>query len=320
MAKAQGKNGDHKSDVLRQIPAACSDELAAVEFLEAQRWQGKAVCPHCKDGNVYQMRDRKTGERSQRFLWRCRHKQCGKQFTVRVGTIMEDSKIPLRHWCYAFWAACASKKGVSALQIKRQTGLSYESALFMMHRIRFAMADDPGTPPVKLTGVVECDETYVGGKPRGGDGHATRADRKTPVFALVQRDGNVRAMAMPRVTSAELHGILRSHVDRSARIMTDESALYRGTSSYFRGGHDTVKHSANEYARGNVHTNTVEGFFSLLKRGVYGTFHSVSKGHLHRYVSEFTFRYNTRKLEDGQRVTLAIQKGQGKRLVYQTPT
>lgn len=125
-----------KTETVATLPAACSDERLAVEFIEAQRWGEHPACPRCGDTNVYQIMDRKTGERSKRFLWDCRG--CRKQFTARTGTVFEDSRIPLKHWCYGFWAACASKKGVSALQIKRQTGLSYKSALFLMHRIRFA--------------------------------------------------------------------------------------------------------------------------------------------------------------------------------------
>lgn len=139
------KVAQDKSKIVAEIPAACSDEATAVEFMEKVRWGGEPFCPHCGTvGECRQMKDRTTGERSKRFLWRCM--ACRKQFTVRVGTVFEDSRIPLRHWCYAFWAACASKKGVSALQIKRMTGLSYKSALFMMHRIRFAMADPSARP------------------------------------------------------------------------------------------------------------------------------------------------------------------------------
>src|SRR5437868_2883100 len=161
-----GKPAAAKSEIVAALPAACSDELAAVEFIECQRWSDEPACPRCGDTDVYQMRGR-DGKRNKRFLWLCRG--CGDQFTVRIGTVFEDSRIPLRHWCYAFWTACASKKGVSALQIKRQTGLSYKSALFLMHRIRFAMAPDQAAAP-KLSGVVECDETYCGGKPRKGTG------------------------------------------------------------------------------------------------------------------------------------------------------
>lgn len=316
MAKNQGPNAGRKSSVVRDLPRACSDETAAVEFLEKQRWSGSPTCPHCTSGSVYKMTDRKTGERSARYLWRCHG--CKKQFTVRVGTVFEDSKIPLRHWAHAFGRACASKKGVSAKQIQRETGLSYESALFMMHRIRFAMTDTGPQP--KLDGVLECDETYVGGKPRNpGEGHATRADRKTPVFALVQRGGQVRAMTLAKVDAATLHTAIREHAAPSAQIMTDELGSYSGVGGYFGGGHQTVKHSAREYTRGNIHTNSAEAFFSMLKRGIYGTFHSVSKAHLHRYVNEFAYRHNTRSMEDGQRITLAIRKSQGKRLLYRTP-
>src|SRR5437667_2756046 len=158
--KKQGTVAIDKSEIVATLPRACQDETAAVEFMETQRWGDDPACPHCGIVDVYQMRDRKTGKRSHRYLWRC--KGCDRQFTVRIGTVFEDSRIPMRYWCYAFWAACASKKGVSALQIKRMTGLSYKSALFMMHRIRFAMADDHSAPP-PLKGTVEAD---VGGKPR----------------------------------------------------------------------------------------------------------------------------------------------------------
>jgi transposase-like protein len=160
MAYGQGKVGDAKSEILRQIPLACADEDAAFEFMELMRWDDEPFCPRagCGSTDVYRM----TGKTSQaRHLWRCRG--CGRQFTVRVNSIMEDSPIPLRHWCYAFWAACSSKKGVSALQIKRMTGLSYKSALFLMHRIRWAL---PDISSGMLGGDVEVDETYVGGKPR----------------------------------------------------------------------------------------------------------------------------------------------------------
>jgi len=147
---------------LAALPAACTVELKAVEFMERQRWGNTPACPRCGVLDVYQMQSR-SGERGPRYLWRCRG--CGEQFTVRIGTVFEDSRIPLKHWCFAFWRACSGKKGVSALEIRRVTQVSYKSALFMMHRIRYAMTPDTTTPP-KLTGTVEADETYVGGKPR----------------------------------------------------------------------------------------------------------------------------------------------------------
>jgi transposase-like protein len=311
-----------KSKTVAAIPAACSDERLAVEFLELQRWGEHPACPRCGDTDVYQIKGR-DGERNTRFLWDCRG--CRQQFTVRIGTVFEDSRIPLRHWCYAFWAACASKKGVSALQIKRQTGLSYKSALFLMHRIRFAMSDPIGVDDTPLEGVVEVDETYVGGKPRGrptlGWGHRRR-NKKTPVVAMVQRGnpGRVRAFAVPRVTSRTLKAAIKANVHRDTRLMTDDSNLYTLVGREYW-NHEVVRHREYEYARGDVTTNTVESFFALLKRGVYGTFHSVSPEHLHRYVSEFQFRWNTRKMDDGARTIAAIRNGEGKRLMtrYRIP-
>lgn len=152
-----------KSKLVAEIPLACSDELAAVEFFEKQRWGDNPSCVKCGSVSVYKMADAKTGERNSRYLWRCR--DCKEQYTVRIGTVYEESRLPLKHWVYAFWRACTSKKGMSALEIQRHCQISYKSALFLMNRIRFAMAPDlPTAPP--LTGIVECDETYVGGKPR----------------------------------------------------------------------------------------------------------------------------------------------------------
>lgn len=309
MVKNQGRNGQHKSPTLQAIPQACTDEAAAVAFLEEQRWGRTPACPRCGELNVYQMKDRGTGERSARWLWRCHG--CKRQFTFRTGTVMEDSKIPARHWCLAFWRACSSKKGVSALQIKRETGLSYESALFLMHRIRFAMRDTPHNP-AKLTGVVESDETWVGGR----SAQATMYENKTPVVAMIQRGGQARAFPIRRVNKHTLRAALNENVDPFATLMTDEHTAYPGVGRRFLGGHETVKHSAGEYARGNAHCNSAESFFAILKRAVYGTWHSVSRHHLGRYVGEVKYRWNTRQVDDGQRLTLAIRKASGKRLMY----
>lgn len=320
--------GGDKSDVIAALPAACSDERTAVEFLEAQRWGEVPGCPRCGDTAVVQVKA-KDGQRHPRFLWRCHG--CKQQFTVRIGTILEDSRIPLRHWCYAFWAACSSKKGVSALQIQRQTGLSYKSALFLMHRIRLAMTPDDATPP-KLTGTVEADETYVGGRPRPKSPtvrNALRAEgfhrmpqppsTKTPVMAMIERGGQVRAMVVAAVTSKNVRDVLHTYVAPSARLMTDEGKHYRRVGREFA-DHQTVKHSAYEYVRGDAHVNGAENFFSRHKRQLYGTHHAVSKKHLHRYVAEVAFKHNTREMEDGQRVVAAIQGAEGKRLRYRQPT
>lgn len=313
-----------KKKIVARIPEACSDETKAVEFMEWQRWCDDPVCPRCESDDVYQMKDRETGEREKYFRWRCR--ACKRQYSVRTNTVFEDSRIPLRYWCWAFWRACSSKKGISALQIKRETGLTYKSALFLMHRIRFAMADQPKG---QLRGIVEVDETYVGGKPRyrqpddfGREGRSKMGpapdflDRKTPVMALVERHGRVKALVPDHVTGINLKSAIREYVDPSATIHTDERQGYRGIGREFQGGHHTVNHSAHEYVRGDVTTNTAEGFFALLKRGINGTFHHVSRKHLHRYVSEFEFRYNSRKTDDGGRLQAAIKGAEGKRLMF----
>lgn len=314
--KTKVQNQSTKNDkVIQAIPMACADETAAVEFLEKQRWEDMPCCPECGSVDVYQMQDRKTGERQANFRWRCR--DCSKQYTVRTGTVFEESRIPLRHWCYGFWRSCTSKKGVSALEIHRHTGVSYKSALFMLHRIRFAMADSVVGP---LSGDVEVDETYVGGKPRyKGQSKRGRGTNKQPVVALVERGGRVKTRPVANVTGATLKGIIRESVDRSSRIITDENTAYRGIGPEFAGGHESVCHSRKEYVRGDIHSNTIEGFFSQVKRGLNGIYHSVSKEHLHRYLAEFEFRYNNRELTDGQRTVAAIKAAQGKRLLYKEP-
>ena len=307
-----------KAAVIEEIPLACSVELAAVEFFERQRWGNTPACVHCGSVEVYKMTDAATGERSKRFLWRCR--DCGKQYTVRIGTVYEETRLELRHWCYAFWRASTSKKGVSALEIMRQCQISYKSALFLMNRIRFAMAPDPDSP--KLTGTVECDETYIGGKPRPGDGKIHKRGRgtsKTPVFAAVQRKGNIRRRVVADVTGETLKAAIREGVDSTARIITDELSSYNGIGSEYAGGHETVNHGTREYARGDVYTNTAESSFALVKRGIVGIYHNVSTEYLHRYLWHFDFIWNNRQLNDGERLEAAIKSSEGKRLMYRAP-
>ncbi len=317
MAIDQRKVGQDKSVIVAELPRACMDETAAVEFMENKRWGEQPFCPRCGCTSVYKMVDAKSGERSKRYLWRC--KDCKRQFTVRIGTVFEESRIPLKHWCYGFWRASTSKKGASALEIKRHTGLTYKSALFMMHRIRYAMTDD--APPDKLKGIIEIDETYVGGKPKPYTGKSGKGTLKTPVVALVQREGNVRARVMPTVNSKNLREAIDESVDcKRSVLMTDESPLYSQPGKKFLFGHETVNHRRKEYARdGFAHCNTAESFFALIKRGMYGVYHNVSKKHLHRYVNEFAFRWNGRKLEDGERTIAAIRGAEGKRLYYKPP-
>jgi len=291
-----------KSEVIGEIPLACANELAAVEFFERQRWGKNPGCVHCGSIGVYKMMDAKTGERNKRFLWRCR--DCGKQYTVRIGTVYEESRIELRYWCYAFWRASTSKKGVSALEIKRQCQISYKSALFLMNRIRFAMAPDADSP--KLTGTVECDETYVGGKPRyRGNNKRGRGTSKTPVFATVERGGQIRRRVVAGVTGETLKEAIREEVDIQARLITDDFGAYKGIGSEYAGGHDSVCHGTREYLRGDVHTNTAESSFALVKRGIMGIYHNVSREYLHRYIWQLDFVWNNRGLNDGERTVAA---------------
>jgi len=316
------------SELIRELPLALANEAAAVAFLEKQRWGGEPKCAHCESPQVYQMLDAATGQRNQRFLWRCR--SCKKQFTVRVGTIFESSHLALRHWCYAFWRSCSSKKGVAALELKRHCQITYRAALFMLHRIRWGMALLPSQGPL-LDEIVEADETYVGGKPRKkGVSKRGRGTKKIPVFAVVQRHGPVRVQVVASVNGATLKGAIRAMVAPTATILTDDLNSYRGIGKDFDGGHHSVNHSAKQYSRpwpdppkaargANLHTNTIEGFFSLIKRGIMGIYHNVSPKHLHRYMAEFAWRYNVRKLNDGDRTIAAIQSSIGKRLLYREP-
>jgi len=285
------------------------NEDAAREYLEQKRWPDGAVCPHCGATGAYKLQPKAGSKRPVRQgVWKC--KACHKQFTVRVGTIFEDSHIPLYQWLSAIQFLCASKKGISAHQLHRMLNITYKSAWFMAHRIRYAMTQ----PPVidKLQGIVEADETYIGGKHHGKRGRGS--ENKTPVFALVERDGRVRAFKTERVTSKNLKDKIRENVDKKAVIMTDEFLAYKDLGKEFV--HYTVNHGAGEYVNGDIHTNTAEGFFSILKRGINGIYHHVSEQHLDRYLAEFGFRYDNRKVDDAVRVAIALGQIGGKRLTY----
>lgn len=293
------------------IDAARLTEDEARTILENIRWPDGPACPHCGSDNATRLE-----AKSQKFrdgLLQCN--ACRQQFTVTVGTVMHRSHITLRQWVQAFHSMCSHKKGVSALQLQRNLGLkSYKSAWHLAHRVRFAMR----VMPLKavLNGTVEVDETYIGGKSRLGK-RGRGSERKTPVVALVERGGNMRTKVVERVSAKALKGAIRENVKTSAAIMTDEFSSYRGLGREFAGGHETVNHGERQYVRGDVHVNTAESFFALLKRGVHGTFHHVSKQHLHRYCDEFGFRWDHRKVTDGERTVAAIRLADGKRLVYQ---
>ncbi|HLJ29649.1 MAG TPA: IS1595 family transposase [Candidatus Angelobacter sp.] len=305
-----------KSVVIEAMPIACSNELAAVEMFEYMRWGDTPCCIHCGSVNVYKMTDAKTGQRNRRFLWRCR--DCQKQYTVRIGTVYEESRLDLRHWCYAFWRASTSKKGVAALEIQRHCQISYKSALFLMNRIRFAMAPDPDAP--KLNGIVELDEVYVGPrKPRyKGTSKRGRGTSKIPVFCAVERGGKLRRRVVANVTMETIESAIREEVDRRAHLMTDEFSAYRNIGKEYA-SHQTVCHATKEYARGEVNVNTAESSHALIRRGLVGIYHNVSGEYLHRYLWQWDFLWNNRKMNDGERATLAIQSAEGKRLMYKSP-
>jgi transposase-like protein len=291
---------------------------AAREYLEARRWPDGPVCPHCGIvGEATRLEPKQGAEtHARKGLLKCR--ACEKQFSVTVGTIFEDSHIPLNKWLLAYHLMSAGKKGISAHQLHRMLGISYKASWFMCHRIRYTMNEEP----VKglLAGVVEVDETYVGGKEKYVPGVASK---KTPVIALLQRGGEVRSMPMERVTVATLKPLLKAHIDAGANLMTDDSTVYRWPKAHFD-QHDRVKHIAGEYARHEpgkptITTNTVEGFFALLKRGNYGTFHHWDRKYMQQYLNEFNFRYNARKITDAERAKLALKGVEGKRLMLREP-
>jgi len=292
------------------IDAARLTEDEARTILENIRWPNGPVCPHCGSQDATRIEAKSLTVRD--GLLQCNG--CRQQFTVTVGTVMHRSHITLRQWVQAFHSMCSHKKGVSALQLQRNLGLkSYKSAWHLAHRVRFAMRILP--LKASLKGTVEVDETYIGGKSRLGK-RGRGSERKTPVVALVERGGKMRTKVVERVSAKALKGAIRENVKKSAAIMTDEFSSYRGLGREFKGGHETVNHGDREYVRGNVHVNTAESFFALFKRGVHGTFHHVSKGHLHRYADEFAFRWDHRKVTDGERTVAAIRQAEGKRLLY----
>jgi transposase-like protein len=310
------------SPILDALRKATVSEAAAVEFMEQQRWGDAPACPRCGAAEVYKMTSA-DGTRNKDYRWRCRG--CKRMFTVRTGTIFEETRLPLRVWVFAFWRAAASKKGCSALELAREMEITHKSALFVLRRIRHGLGSGD-VRQAKLTGTVETDEVYIGGKPRrpfGSKGwgrmpHSRGAADKVPVVGMVQRGGDVRFRMMDRITADRLAEVIAENADLTCRLITDEHAGYQRVGRAFQGGHETVNHSLGEYARAgsDVHSNTIEGVFSLIKRGVMGTFHSVSRKHIPNYLNEFEFRWNTRKLDDGQRVARAIRQVDGKRLEY----
>lgn len=290
------------------------DEAKARAFLEKQLWPNGPVCPHC--GARYEATKLK-GKSTRPGVYKCR--SCEKPYSVTVGTVFERSKIPLNKWLLATHLICASKKAMSAHQLHRMLGITYKTAWFMGHRIRQAMHNPNPSSIGGENKVVEVDETYVGGKAKNA--HKSKPiPKKHAVVALIERDGEVRARHVPNVDSKNLRDMLVTKASRKSYLMSDDSRVYDSVGKEFS-GHASVNHSADEYARlgGFVHVNTAESFFALIKRGVYGSFHAVSEQHLHRYVDEFAFRWNHRKISDAERTGEALKGISGKRLTYRGP-
>ncbi len=287
-------------------------EAAARKHLEKIRWPDGPVCPHC--GSIDNASKLKANKKAKvrPGLWFCG--DCRTQFTVTVGTVFERSKVPLHKWLLANHLINSSKKGISSHQLARMLGVTYKTAWFMSHRIREAMRDPKPDPVGGQNKVVEVDETYVGGKAKNRA--FAPPPKKEAVMGLVEREGKLRMFHVPEVTSKTLRPIMVSHIDRGSYLMTDESTVYPAPGEEFA-GHGTVNHSAKEYVRATFwHTNTIECAFSLLKRGITGTYHHVSQKHLRRYLGEFDFRFNHKDISDSERADIALKGIEGKRLTY----
>lgn len=299
------------------------NDEAAREYLETLYWPEGPVCCHCGTmGRAY--KTKRAG------VYRCAEKECRKDFTVTMRTVMERSKIALHKWLQAFHLMCSSKKGISAHQLHRTLGIGYEAAWFMCHRIREAMRDGGLSPLGGEGAIVEADETYFGDVPEAKRRKVTTSGRpftkggrsgpsgKRAIVSLVERGGRVRSFHPAVADAANVASIVNENVHRETRLHTDESKLYTKVGTGFA-SHETVNHSAKEYARGDVTTNSVEGYFSIFKRGMRGVYQHCQEKHLHRYLAEYDFRYNHRErlgFNDGDRAALAVKNAAGKRLTY----
>lgn len=292
------------------------NEEAAYAYVEAALWPTGPVCPHCGNVDAAKIGALK-GKTTRPGLRKCY--ACRKPFTVKIGTIFEDSHAPLRLWLQAVYLMCSSKKGISTRQLQRTLGVGMKTAWFMGHRIRHAMAPAVGSQgPMGGAGkTIEADETYLTRSPktRKPSKHINHERHAVPVLSLVERGGAIRSMNIDHTTVREA---LWDHVDQESRLVSDGAQSYKG---YVFGGHESVDHSKHEWARGDVHTNTLEGFFSILKRGLVGVYQCVDKRHLDRYLAEFDFRQNNRAklgIDDARRAEIAVKGFAGKRLTYET--
>ena len=297
-----------------------TDENIVRQKIEETRWPNGPVCVHCGgDERIYPI-EADPAKKIREGLYKCG--DCDGQFTVTVGTVFEKSKVPLNKWLMAIHLMCASKKGMSSKQLERMLGVTYKTAWFMSHRIREAMRED-GAGLLGSSGKkVEVDETFWGNTKKRGQKKGRGYHHKEKILSLVEWEGRARSFHVPAVNAKTLCPILKEQIAADSHIMTDEAGQYAHTSKPLTDDfahHTVVKHSIGEYVRGDIHTNTIEGYFAIMKRGSVGTFHNVSPTRLRRYLGEFDFRYNYREkagYDDRERAMIALRGIEGKRLMY----
>ncbi|PWU00826.1 MAG: IS1595 family transposase [Bacteroidetes bacterium] len=297
---------------IQELIVRFSDPKACLEYVEQMRWNGNPVCPHCGQNKPYRLKDGKT--------FRCKSKTCKKDFTVTTKTIFENSKIALSKWLIALYICTNHKKGISSCQLARDIGTTQKTAWFMLHRLR-EMVRPKAIP--ELSEIVEIDTTWVGGKEKNKSKKkraqlesGERTPKKAPVFGMVERNGNSVLISVPDEQSETLRPLINAVVDKDSIIVSDAATVHYGLENEYK-EHVIINHSNDEYAKGIYNTNTIEGAFSQLKRGIYGIYHQVSVKHLQAYCHEFAYRYNTRKIKDSERFELSMRNTEG-RIKYKT--
>ena len=309
MCKAKKTKDLRDFDSFFELVNYFDTEEKCIQYLAQMRWNGQAQCPYCEHNVTYELKGKTR-------RWKCA--SCRQQFSVRVGTIFEDSKIALRKWFFAIYLVTAHKKGISSHQLGRDLKLTQKTAWFMLQRIRLAFAPEED---IKLGNTVEIDETYVGGKESNKhkskrtpntQGRSTKT--KTPVLGIIERDGKVFAVPVENTKGKTILPIINAKVEPGTKVYTDEWTPYRALNKNFE--HSFVQHSADQYVDGIVHTNSMESFWALFKRGIIGIYHQTSDKHLHHYVNEFTFRFNNRKLSEGSRFDVLIANTNNKGITY----